>query len=75
MGAQVGSYQQLVEVSDQVADLNRTEATRLLQETAERERLRREAKDRGQILQQGIDALPTHAPQVEAPGITFTEEK
>ena len=75
MSAEVGSYQQLVELTDQVADLNRTEATRLVQETADRERLRREAQDRGQILQQGIDDLPTQTPKVEAPGFTFTEQQ
>ena len=75
MTAEVGSYQQLVELTDQVADLNRTEATRLLQETADRERLRREAQNRGQILQQGIEDLPTQTPKVEAPGFSFTEQQ
>ena len=75
MSAEVGSYQQLVELTDQVADLNRTEATRLLQETADRERLRREAQNRGQILQQGIEDLPTQTPKVEAPGFSFTEQQ
>jgi len=73
MSAEVGSYQQLVELTDQVADLNRTEATRLLQETADRERLRREAQERNQILQHGIEDLPTRTPQIEAPGFVFTE--
>ena len=75
MSAEVGSYQQLVELTDQVADLNRTEATRLVQETADRERFRREAQQRGQILQQGIDDLPTATPKLEAPGFTFTEQQ
>ena len=75
MSAEVGSYQQLVELTDQVVDLNRTEATRLLQETADRERLRREAQNRGHILQRGIEDLPTQAPTVEAPGFSFTEQQ
>jgi len=75
MSAEVGSYQQLVELTDQVADLNRTEATRLLQETAEKERRRREAQKRGEILEQGIEDLPTQTPKVEAPGFDFTEQQ
>jgi len=75
MSSEVGSYQQLIELTDQVADLNRTEATRLLQETADKERLRREAQNRGQILQQGIEDLPTQTPKVDAPGFSFTEQQ
>lgn len=75
MSAEVGSYQQLVELTDQVADLNRTEATRLLQETGDRDRLRREAQKRDEILQQGIEVLPTQTPNVEAPGFSFTEQQ
>src|SRR5438045_3338087 len=56
-------------------DRDRTEATRLLQGTGDRERLRREAQNRGQILQQGIEDLPTQAPKVEAPGFSFTEQQ
>ena len=73
MSAQVGSYQQLVELTDQVADVNRTEATRLAQETADRERLRREAENRDRMLQQTIQDLPTRTPQIEAPGFTFSD--
>lgn len=73
--AEVGSYQQLIELTDQVADLNRTESTRLLQETADRERLKREDQERGHILQHGIEDLPTQTPQIDAPGFTFTEQQ
>jgi hypothetical protein len=73
MGAEVGSYQQLIELTDQVADLNRTEATRLLRETSDRERLGREARQRGEVLQHGIDGLPSQAPRLEAPGFTFAD--
>lgn len=73
MDAEVGSYQQLIELTDQVADLNRTEATRLLHETSDRERLRSEARERGDILQQAIDDLPSQAPRVEAPGFSFAD--
>ena len=73
MDAEVGSYQQLIELTDQVADLNRTEATRLLHETSDRERRQAEARQRGEILQQGIDALPSQALRVEAPGFTFAD--
>lgn len=74
LNAEVGSYQQLVELTDQVADLNRTEANRLAQETAERERLRREAENRNRMLQQGIEDLPTQAPRIDAPGFTFSDQ-
>src|SRR3954464_12558139 len=73
MDAEVGSYQQLIELTDQVADLNRTEATRLLHETSDQERLRSEARQRGDILQQAIDDLPSQAPPVDAPGFSFAD--
>jgi hypothetical protein len=73
MNAEVASYQQLVELTDEVGDLNRTEASRLAQETADRERALDERRERGDILERGIEELPTKTPQVEAPGFSFSE--
>ncbi len=70
LAAQVGSYGQLVELTERVGDLNRTEALRLAQETA---RERRETLERSKLVQDAVDALPTEPVQVDAPGFHFSE--
>jgi hypothetical protein len=70
LAAQVGSYNQLVEMTERVGDLNRTQALRLAQENA---RMQREAAERSKVLLDAVDELPTQPLRMEAPGFHFTE--
>jgi len=70
LAAQVGSYNQLVELTERVGDLNRTQALRLAQENA---REQRHALERSKLVQDAVDELPTQPLRIEAPGFHFSE--
>ena len=70
--AEIGAFGAAIETNEQLATLNRTEASRAAQEEAAREQARREQAERNQVLNQAIDKL-SEAPRVVAPGFTFEE--
>jgi len=70
LAAQVGSYNQLVELTERVGDLNRLQATRLAQEVA---REKREAVARSKLLLDAVDELPSQPVRIEGPGFHFSE--
>ena len=63
--AQVGSYGQLVELTERVGDLDRAEALRQAEAAAREER---EAQERSKVVRDAVDELPTQPVQVDAPG-------